>query len=99
MTVPTITPDLTPATTRTPETHASPAASVSRPGGEGTALTELGHAVAVEGLAAHEHRIRTLLAVAADHGVSPALLSVLADRTQPDVARERALARVVVAVA
>ncbi len=38
--------------------------------------------------------VGNLAAVARNHGVSPVLIDVMTDRTQPDVARIRALARV-----
>lgn len=46
------------------------------------------------GLVAAENELREITVAARNAGVSPVLVAVLADRTQPEVARIRALAKI-----
>lgn len=59
---------------------------------------ELADAVVVDGVAAHADTLRQLASVAYEAGVSPALVAIVADRAQPEVARLRALGRVLAAL-
>jgi hypothetical protein len=54
----------------------------------------LAQQVDTRGLAAVEATIRQITVAARNAGVSPVLISVLADRDQPEVARIRALAKI-----
>jgi hypothetical protein len=55
---------------------------------------DLATAVVTDGLAPHAAAIADLVAAAYLAGVRPGLVSLLSDRSQPDVARMRALGRV-----
>ena len=62
------------------------------------AFDELAHAVVADGVAAHAATLNQLAAVAYAAGVSTTLISIVTDRNQPDVARLRALGRVLAAL-
>ena len=55
---------------------------------------DLAAAVSTDGIAAHSARVDHFVAGARAAGVRPALVSILADPSQPEVARMRALGRV-----
>jgi hypothetical protein len=55
---------------------------------------ELADAVVADGVAAHADTLTTLAAAAYSAGVSRQLITLLTDRSQPEVARMRALGRV-----
>ena len=59
-----------------------------------TSFSRLADAVAADGLTAHNDALADLAAIAYRSGVRSRLLAVLTDRSQPEVARERALGRV-----
>lgn len=60
-----------------------------------TTYDDLLHAVATDGIAAHEAAVPGIAATAVDAGAPTALLAALCDTSGPAVARERALARVI----
>jgi hypothetical protein len=62
------------------------------------AFDELAAAVVADGVAAHADTLRQLAAVAYAAGVSNTLIAIVADRTQPEVARLRALGRILAAL-
>jgi hypothetical protein len=62
-------------------------------------LTDLAMDLAVDGFGGHEHDVRDVVRAARQRGVSPALVAVLADPGQPEVARLRAFGRVATALA
>lgn len=62
------------------------------------AFDELAHAVVADGVAAHADTLKQLTSVAYAAGVSTTLIAIVADRTQPEVARLRALGRVLAAL-
>jgi hypothetical protein len=81
-------------------------AGAQRPDGAGrpgraTAVlpAALGAAVAADGPAAHDAALADLARRALAAGVDPVLCAVVADRSAPAVARERALGRIAVALA
>ena len=59
-----------------------------------TSFSRLADAVAADGVTAHHDALADLAAIAYRSGVRSRLLAVLTDRSQPEVARERALGRV-----
>ena len=61
-----------------------------------TAATELAESVMADGFGAHRAALAALFAGARRRGVTPVLVAVAADPTEPAVARLRALGRVVV---
>jgi hypothetical protein len=62
------------------------------------AIDELAHAVVADGVAAHAAALNQLVAVAYAAGVSTTLIGIVGDRTQPEVARLRALGRILAAL-
>lgn len=58
----------------------------------------VGEQVAAAGLAAAEQRIAAVVGVARREGIAGQLVAVVTDRTQPAVARERALGRLLAAL-
>lgn len=62
-------------------------------------LTELGTNIARYGLARHEAELADVARRAQAIGAAPAIVSLLTDRSAPDVVRTRALARVAAALA
>lgn len=62
-------------------------------------LRSLAHAVADDGIAAHEPAVAELVAAARSRGLCCTLVTVLAEPRAPSVARERALGRVIEALA
>jgi hypothetical protein len=62
------------------------------------AFDELAHAVVADGVAAHAAALSQLVAAAYTAGVSNTLIGIVADRTQPEVARLRALGRILAAL-
>jgi hypothetical protein len=56
---------------------------------------ELADRLATHGPAALERELRGLIRDARRHGVTPVLVTILADPVQPDVARQRAFGRIV----
>lgn len=60
-----------------------------------TTYDELLHAVATDGIAAHEAAVPAIAAAGVDAGAPAGLLAALCDTAGPGVARERALARVI----
>ena len=58
-------------------------------------LDRLAHLIARDGITAHEAAVGQIARRAAAWGLAPTATAVLADRTAPPVARERAFARVV----
>jgi hypothetical protein len=58
-------------------------------------LDTLAHAIAEQGIAAHEHRVSAVAAAAHSRGCNPTLVDVLVDTSQPAVARERAFGALV----
>lgn len=65
---------------------------------QSTHLDLLGHAIARDGFGPHEAEVARVVALGVDAGVSRVLLAVTADRAEPEVARTRALGRVLVAL-
>ena len=65
---------------------------------QSTHLDLLGHAIAQDGLGPHEAEVARVVALGIEAGVSQVLLAVAADRSEPEVARTRALGRVLVAL-
>ena len=61
-------------------------------------LTDLAHDLASDGLGGHERAVRAVVREARAYGVSPALVSILADPREPEVARLRAFGRIAVAL-
>jgi hypothetical protein len=55
---------------------------------------ELAHRVATHGPAGLQRELRCLIRDARRHGVTPLLVTILADPGQPDVARQRAFGRI-----
>jgi hypothetical protein len=82
-----------PRFSRTPA--AEPAAVVSMP----HPFDELASQLAANGPAATHDDLTRFVELAAASGATPSLLSVLADRHQPDVARQRAFGRLAVELA
>ena len=64
-----------------------------------TPIERLGAAIADEGVARHEVAVAALARAALGAGVDRVLCSVLADRSAPAVVRERAFAKVTLALA
>jgi hypothetical protein len=62
-------------------------------------LLDLGHAVAADGVAAHRPAVAGLVAWARQHQLRPVLLDVLEDPTAPEAVHQRALGRLIVAIA
>jgi hypothetical protein len=62
------------------------------------AIDELAHAVVADGVAAHAAALNQLASVAYAAGVSTTLIGIVSDRTQPEVARLRALGRILAAL-
>lgn len=62
-----------------------------------TQAEALAEAVAVDGIAAHHPSVAALAAAARAAGVAPTLAAIVADPDQPEVARLRALGRLVAA--
>jgi hypothetical protein len=60
---------------------------------------KLADRVATDGPAALEHELRRLIRDARRHRVTPLLVTILADRSQPDIARQRAFGRVLAELA
>jgi hypothetical protein len=58
------------------------------------AYDELADRVATDGPAVFEQELRRLIRVARRHGVTPLLVTILADPSQPDIVRQRAFGRV-----
>ncbi len=56
--------------------------------------TTLARIIDIQGMAAAEPHIARLVIAARRHGINPVAVDVLADTTQPEIARLRALARV-----
>ena len=63
-----------------------------------TDVRSVGEAVAADGFDAHWTTVSSLLLDARRHGVDEILIEVVADRTAPRVARERALGRILAAM-
>jgi hypothetical protein len=61
-------------------------------------LDRLAHRIADDGIAVHEALVQQVARRAAAFGVAPTPTAILADRTAPPVARERAFGRVVAAL-
>jgi hypothetical protein len=61
-------------------------------------LTDLAVHLASDGFGGHERAVRAVVREARAQGVSPALVSILADPREPEVARLRAFGRVAVAL-
>jgi hypothetical protein len=61
-------------------------------------LDRLAHRIAQDGMTAHEAAVELVVRQAAAFGIAPTPVGILADRTAPPVARERAFARVVAAL-
>jgi hypothetical protein len=61
-------------------------------------LTDLANSLASDGFSGHERAVRAVVREARARGVSPALVSVLADPLAPEAARLRAFGRVTVAL-
>jgi hypothetical protein len=55
---------------------------------------ELAHRLATHGPAGLQRELRRLIRDARRHGVTPLLVTILADPGQPDVARQRAFGRI-----
>jgi hypothetical protein len=62
------------------------------------AFDELAHAVVADGVAAHAAALNQLVAAAYAAGVSSTLIGIVSDRAQPEVARLRALGRILAAL-
>lgn len=62
-------------------------------------LLALGEAVARLGVAANRPAVDALVARARARGIRPVLVEILEDRTAPDVVQQRALGRLLVALA
>lgn len=62
-------------------------------------LLDLGDAVAADGVAAHRRAVAELVAWARSRHLRPVLLAVLDDPTVPDAVHQRALGRLIVAIA
>ena len=62
------------------------------------AFDELATAVIADGVAAHAAALNQLAAAAYAAGVSTTLIGIISDRTQPEVARLRALGRILAAL-
>ena len=62
-----------------------------------TAATQLAESVVADGFGAHRAALAALFAGARRRGVSETLVSVVADPTAPEVVREQALGKLVVA--
>lgn len=77
-------------TTTAPHTTIRPSVSM---------LVRLGAAIAADGLDQHEPAVADLAGRALAAGIDPVLCAVLADRSAPTVARERAFGRVSLALA
>jgi hypothetical protein len=61
-------------------------------------LDRLAHRIAADGIVAHEPAVQHVARRAVALGVAPTPTAILADRTAPPIARERAFARVVAAL-
>ena len=61
-----------------------------------TEAIELAEAVVADGFGSHRAQLAALFAGARRRGVNPVLVAIAADPTEPEVARLRALGRVVV---
>jgi len=61
-------------------------------------LDRLAHRISHDGIIAHELFVQHIARRAAAFGVAPTPTAILADRSAPPVARERAFARVVAAL-
>jgi hypothetical protein len=61
-------------------------------------LDRLAHRIADDGIAAHEPFVQHIARRAATFGLAPIATAILADRTAPPVARERAFGRVAAAL-
>jgi hypothetical protein len=62
-------------------------------------LTDLANDLASDGLGGHERAVRAVVREARVRGVSPTLVSILADPREPEAARLRAFGRIAVALA
>ena len=60
-----------------------------------TAALQLAESVVADGFAPHQEALADLLAEAYHRGVDPVVVGVVADPTEPTVARERALGRLI----
>jgi hypothetical protein len=63
------------------------------------ALLQVGEAVVADGFDTHEEVVADLVAAARHLGVRPVLVDIVADRHGPTPARERALGRLLLALA
>jgi hypothetical protein len=61
-------------------------------------LDALGHAIALDGFGPHEAEVASIVELGFNAGLSRVLLGVVADPAEPEVARTRALGRVLVAL-
>jgi hypothetical protein len=59
-----------------------------------TQIDAFAHALARDGLAPHEARLRAVAEIAGKRGADPLFVAVALDRGEPEVARLRAFARV-----
>jgi hypothetical protein len=75
--------------------HAATAPAAVTPLARSLPFDELATRFAAEGSAAVRDELNRFVVLAAARGVTPTLLSILADDDQPDVARQRALGRIV----
>jgi hypothetical protein len=71
----------------------------SDPQRAGDQLLDLAWALSSDGLDGHEGSIRQVVTAARAAGVSPVVVGVLADPSEPEVARLRAFGQVVTALA
>ncbi len=80
-------------TTYTTPTQSRPELASSL--GEAFDLDVLAHEIAADGIAAHEAKVSAVAAAGRNRRCTETLIAVLADRSQPAIARERAFGALV----